>query len=516
MELPFKIVWLWTDVALWLLFGAAVLYVLIIRRDEALAATWKRVFSSAPAMASSVVLLALLLVAGLDSLHFRQALPHRDGVTQGYDTRTRSVLDVALVRMIDGRENSYSMPLATHGFSKETVPPSVRPVGRAPAQVAAAASAVADEALEQTQGEMQGKTASVHALPERAFPRLKFGGAHLADPQADWAGDVLQRSGVGALGGLLFAAVLWGLGRRRIQRHHPELPWHAMWIALAVLSVVVGLAVSLSSHYHVLGTDRTGNDVLYQSLKSVRTAFVIGSLATLATLPLALLFGIAAGYFKGWVDDLIQYLYTVLSSVPNILLIAACVLMVQVFLDKHPELFETGLERADLKIFLLCVILGVTGWAGLCRLLRAETMKLRELEYVQAATAFGVGHARIMWRHIMPNVMHLVLITTVLEFSGLILYEAVLSYVGVGVDPSMNSFGGMINQARVEMSRDPVVWWSFMAAFLFMVGLVLAANLFADAVRDAFDPRVRVRRRLRLPAPALAGASSAKAGGPHA
>jgi peptide/nickel transport system permease protein len=265
-----------------------------------------------------------------------------------------------------------------------------------------------------------------------------------------------------------------------------------------VTLVSVAVALSWGQGYHLLGTDRTGNDVLYTALKSMRTAFVIGSLATIATLPLALLLGIAAGYFKGWVDDLTQYVYTVLSSVPNILLIAACVLMVQVYLDKHPELFETGLERADLKIFLLCVILGVTGWAGLCRLLRAETLKLRELEYVQAATAFGVGPWRIMSKHILPNVMHLVLITTVLEFSSLILYEAILSYVGIGVDPSMSSFGAMINQARSEMSRDPVVWWSFAAAFLFMVTLVLAANLFADAVRDAFDPRAKVSRPKKM------------------
>ena len=99
-----------------------------------------------------------------------------------------------------------------------------------------------------------------------------------------------------------------------------------------------------------------------------------------------------------------------------------------------------------------------------------------------------------MVRHIFPNVVHLIIITTVLDFSALILYEAVLSYVGVGVDPSMNSFGGMINLARTEMSRDPLVWWSFAAAFGFMVTLVLAANLFADGVRDAFDPRARSMR----------------------
>jgi peptide/nickel transport system permease protein len=267
----------------------------------------------------------------------------------------------------------------------------------------------------------------------------------------------------------------------------------AFW-TVAAMGVLIGPTLALMNHYHVLGTDQTGNDVLYQALKSIRTAFVIGTLTTVATLPLAVGLGIMAGYFRSWVDAIIQYVYTVLSSVPNILLIAACVLMVQVYLDKHAELFETGAERGDLKLLLLCLILGVTGWAGLCRLLRGETMKLRELEYVQAANAFGVGHLRIMWRHIFPNVAHLMLISTVLEFSGLILYEAVLSYVGVGVDSSMNSFGGMINMARNEMSRDPVVWWSFAAAFGFMVGLVLAANLFADGVRDAFDPRARVVR----------------------
>ncbi len=258
--------------------------------------------------------------------------------------------------------------------------------------------------------------------------------------------------------------------------------------------MLAGPVIALAGHYHPFGTDRTGNSVLVQALKSIRTAFVIGSLATVATLPLAVGLGVVAGYFRGWVDEVVQYLYTLLSSIPNVLLIAACVLMVQVFIDQNPDLFETGAERADLKLALLCLILGLTGWATLARLVRGETMKLRELEYVQAAQAFGVGPARIMRRHIVPNVMHLVLITTVLDFSALVLYEAVLSYVGVGVDPSMASFGGMINLARSEMSRDPVVWWSFAAAFAFMVTLVLAANLLADGVRDAFDPRHRALR----------------------
>jgi peptide/nickel transport system permease protein len=136
----------------------------------------------------------------------------------------------------------------------------------------------------------------------------------------------------------------------------------------------------------------------------------------------------------------------------------------------------------------------VTGWTGLARLLRAEALKLRELEFVQAARAFGVTDARILLRHLLPNVMHLVLITVVIDFSGLVLAEAVLSYVGVGVDPGMISFGNMINGARLELAREPVVWWQLAAAFVFMFVLVLAANLFADQVRDALDPKSSGRK----------------------
>jgi peptide/nickel transport system permease protein len=165
--------------------------------------------------------------------------------------------------------------------------------------------------------------------------------------------------------------------------------------------------------------------------------------------------------------------------------------MMQVYMANHPELFETMAERADMRLLFLCMILGITSWTGLCRLLRGETLKLRELDYVQASNAFGVSGLRIMLRHLLPNLMHLVMITVVLDFSGLVLAEAVLSYVGVGVDPTTLSWGNMINSARLEMAREPIVWWSLLSAFVFMFTLVLAANLFADAVRDAFDPRLR-------------------------
>jgi peptide/nickel transport system permease protein len=474
-----KFVLLWTDAAMWLMAFALVAYVLLVLRRPGLRANWRKVFADAPALSSAVVLALCVAITLLDSLHFRPLLPPAAGSSGGepaYDTRTRSLLDALLVRLVDSREATYSRPLSYVGFTKESI-------------------------------EVDGQV-------QRVAPRLKFGGAHLQDPASQWLGDLAWRASAGLLLGALGAALLsaallawvarrdhrpWRQRMTAAWRGEGRIPWRVACLTLGAIGLLAGPTALLAGDYHVLGTDLTGNDVLYQALKSIRTAFVIGTLATVATLPLAVGLGILAGYWRGWVDEVIQYLYTVLSSVPNVLLIAACVLMVQVFIDQHPEVFETGAERADVKLFLLCLVLGLTGWAGLCRLLRAETLKLRELEYVQAAQAFGVPDARIMRRHVFPNVAHLMLIVTVLDFSSLILYEAVLSYVGVGVDPSMNSFGGMINLARSEMSRDPVVWWSFASAFAFMVALVLAANLFADGVRDAFDPRARVfRPRLGL------------------
>jgi peptide/nickel transport system permease protein len=226
---------------------------------------------------------------------------------------------------------------------------------------------------------------------------------------------------------------------------------------------------------HVLGTDRVGNDVLYMGLKGVRTGMIIGAFTTLLVIPFALLFGIVAGYFGGWVDDVIQYIYTVLSSIPSVMLIVAFMIIA-----------GQGLPQ-------LCIIMGITSWTGLCRVLRGEVMKLREMEFVQAGEAMGVSRVRIMVRHLVPNVMHLVLITAVLSFSGRVLAEAVLSYIGIGVGADTYSWGMMINDARLELARSPVIWWKLAAAFFFMVGLVLPANLFGDALRDALDPRLKTQ-----------------------
>jgi peptide/nickel transport system permease protein len=267
--------------------------------------------------------------------------------------------------------------------------------------------------------------------------------------------------------------------------------WRSIWITITALFILICVCALLIKHYHIFGTDKIGRDVFYLSLKSIRTGLIIGTLTTLFSLPFALMLGAIAGYFRGWIDDMIQYVYTTLSSIPSVLLISAAVLMLQVYMAKHAAAYPTIAERADVRLLALCFILGITGWSSLCRFLRGETLKVRELEFVQAAKTLGVSPLRIILRHIIPNVFHIVIITVVLDFSVLVLAEAVLSYVGVGVDPTTISWGNMINSSRLELAREPVVWWPLLAALFSMFGLVFSANVFADALRDAFDPYLR-------------------------
>ena len=461
----FKLVILWTDAMIFLLLAVAMAGAWWMIQKPHLLLPWQRLFKSRVGMVSLLVLSLFVSVGLLDSLHYRAALPDNNNkVKAAYAAEVLSVFDVLAGGLRSHTEKTYSAPLAVYLYAKESI-----------------------------------ETADGKTL--RDYPRLKYGGAHLENPQRDHSRDVIKRGLVGVfsgwLGGVLLAllAVSFAAARSRMTARawvglRQSTPLNAMLATVVLLAMLIGLTMSLAGAYHVLGTDKVGQDVLYLSLKSIRTGLVIGTVTTLVMLPFALFMGIAAGYFRGWTDDVIQYVYTVLSSIPGVLLIAAAVLMMQVTIEKHGEWFSSSVERADLRLLFLCLILGVTSWTGLCRLLRGETLKLRELEYIQAAQAFGVSSLRILSRHILPNVMHIVLIAVVMDFSALVLAEAVLSYVGVGVDPSTNSFGTLINNARLEMGRDPVVWWTLAAAFSFMLVLVLAANLFADAVRDAFDPRL--------------------------
>jgi peptide/nickel transport system permease protein len=452
-----KPVLLWSDALIFLLVAVLCVFLWRLSRDPQTRERWREIFSTRLGMVTFTVILVYVGIALLDSLHFRRALDPVAGSPAGevfYDDTVTSVLDVMLGGMGERFERTYSAPFALYSFEKQNMK---------------------DE---------QGRAF-------RGFPRLEHAGTHLARNE-DRARDIVEKSLRALLLGLAAAALVVG-GQWWLLRRSP-LPWHASWITQAAVICVAVWLVNISRYYHVLGTDLGGANVAYQSIKGVRTGVLLGTLSTLIMLPIAVTLGVMAGYFKGWVDDAVQYLYTTLSSIPGILLIAASVLLFQVYIDLNPDFFSIGMEKADARFIALCFILGVTSWSSLCRLIRAETLKISQLGYVQAAHAFGVSHTRILARHILPNVGHIILITFVLDFSSLVLAEAVLSYIGVGIDPSMGSWGNMINGARSELSRDPVVWWTLAGAFTFMFVLVLAANLFSDLVRDAFDPRTSTGR----------------------
>ncbi len=221
---------------------------------------------------------------------------------------------------------------------------------------------------------------------------------------------------------------------------------------------------------HLLGTDILGRDVVYRALKGARVALLIGAFTSLLVIPIALLFGVSAGYFGRRIDDGVFFLITVLASVPSLLLLIALIM---------------ALGRGTLQV---CIALGVTGWVQFCRIARGETLKLREADYVDAARALGVSDTKIIIRHILPNIAHLIIITFALSFTGLVLSETILSYLGIGVE---GSWGQMIDQARNELSRTPIVWWNLAGASVLLFALVLAVNVIADAMRDIADPRTR-------------------------
>lgn len=221
---------------------------------------------------------------------------------------------------------------------------------------------------------------------------------------------------------------------------------------------------------HWFGTDMFGRDVFKKVVRGTQIAMSVGLATSLIAIPIGVLLGALAGYFGGWVDDFITWLYTTFSSIPNIMLLIS----ITMILGKG--------------IFAVYIALGATSWVTLCRLIRGEVMKHKEREYVQAAGAIGGGHFRKLFLHILPNVTHIVIINTSLQFQFAIKSEVILSYLGLGVQGEP-SWGTMIDDAKLELSRG--VWWQLAGATTAMFIVVLAFNLLGDALRDSLDPKLK-------------------------
>ena len=232
----------------------------------------------------------------------------------------------------------------------------------------------------------------------------------------------------------------------------------------------VGSSYAAPSVQHWLGTDIFGRSVLAKIIKGTEVAMSVGFVVGLIAVTIGLALGALAGYFGGVVDECIVWFYTTVASIPNIMLLIALTFI---------------LGKGILSVY---IALGMTNWVELCRLLRGEVKRHKDREYMQAATALGANHLRKLCRHILPNVLHIVIICFSLIFQFAIKSEVILSYLGLGVQ-DRPSWGVMIDDARVELTRG--IWWQLAFATLAMFMIVLALNILSDALRDALDPKLK-------------------------
>jgi oligopeptide transport system permease protein len=239
--------------------------------------------------------------------------------------------------------------------------------------------------------------------------------------------------------------------------------------------------VTVKSATLPVGGDRIGRDVLAKAIKGAQVSILVGIFAAFLATLIGTVLGALSGYFGGKVGDFLEWVYNVFTAVPYILLIFA---LAAVFKSGPP-----WLRSLSDGITAVVIILGLVGWTGIYRLVRAEYIKHRNREYVRAAEAIGAGHLSRMFGHILPNVSHVVLVQLSLHVVSFIKAEVILSFLGLGVPIDMVSWGTMLGEAQSELVLGK--WWQLAAATAFMATFVTAFALLTDALRDAMDPKLR-------------------------
>ena len=278
-----------------------------------------------------------------------------------------------------------------------------------------------------------------------------------------WASRV-ARACLAVLAVFLLAA-LWGEGANAWYAWRDVTPpWQAQNLAARYLPPCAA---------HWLGTDGLGRDVGLRLAQGARIAFQVGVVSSLIAIPIGVLLGCLGGYFGGKTDDAVVWLSTTFASIPGLLFVLAIAMVV---------------GKGLLGVFLA---IGLTTWVGVCRLIRAEVLQQKNRGYVRAARALGFSHGRVLFRHILPNVIHVALVSFTLRFPAAIGTEVFLSFLGIGAQ-GQPSWGTMISSARLRLWQG--MWWELAAVTAAIFAVVLAFNLLGDALRDALDPRLRAAR----------------------
>jgi peptide/nickel transport system permease protein len=265
---------------------------------------------------------------------------------------------------------------------------------------------------------------------------------------------------------LYFAAAIFGEVQYRIAKYRDVTPSYNV--------VHEDARYQPPSFAHPMGTDNLGRDVALRLVQGTRIAFHVGIMTSLIAIPLGVFLGLLGGYFGGKIDSFVVWLCATVASMPGLLFILAISMVV-----------GQGLMGIYLGI-------GLTTWVGVCRTIRAEVMKHKSKAYVQAAKVLGYSHLRIMFRHILPNVAHIILIQFSIRFPGAVATEVFISFLGIGVQGEP-SWGIMINNARLRLWQG--VWWEMTFVTIAIFTLVLVFNHLADWLRDRLDPALRYTKR---------------------
>lgn len=289
-----------------------------------------------------------------------------------------------------------------------------------------------------------------------------------------------------------FSRTLYGDALRRLKKDKLAVAAFSVITLYAILAILVhfqiiarsydekvGEAYQPPSLKHFLGTDIFGRDVFIRVIYGIKISMSVGLIASLISIPIGVFLGAIAGFFGGKIDEIIVWIYSTLASIPGLLLILAFSVVLK---------GKTILGVEITGIYTVYLAIGLTGWVGICRLIRGEVIKHKTREYILAVKAFGGSAFRQIFIHILPNVFHIILINFSLRFVYAIQSEVIISYLGIGVQ-GLPSWGVMIDDAKQELARG--VWWQLAGATTAMFIIVLAFNIFTDALRDALDPRLK-------------------------
>jgi peptide/nickel transport system permease protein len=257
---------------------------------------------------------------------------------------------------------------------------------------------------------------------------------------------------------------------------------------LETATTATGSRMAAPDGVHVLGTDELGRDILNLTVHGARVSMIIGLLATLVTIFIGVSIGIISGFVGGWLDNL-------LMRITDFFLVLPTFVLALILAPILREIIGTDAEIAGIRmtLYVIVIVIGITSWASTARIVRSQTLSLRERAFVDRARAIGGGSGHIMRTHVLPNVLGLIVANTVLTFAGAILTETSLSFIGLG-DPFQPSWGQLLDAARGSGAPGLGAWWYFMPPGVCIILVVLAFTLVGGALDDLLNPRLRARR----------------------